>query len=104
MIKQYQVTLVCNNGKYRPVSCIIKCEELDLINKEQKNALIEKGVQKICMIRYWSRSELTRFGYTKVKVREYNKTKIEIEANARYNTIKEAHYADGSWKRPRQKS
>ena len=24
MLKEYQVTLVCASGKYRPVSCIIK--------------------------------------------------------------------------------
>ena len=24
MLKEYQVTLVCASGKYRPVSCIVK--------------------------------------------------------------------------------
>ena len=104
MNKQYQVTLMCNNGEYRPVSCIITCEELDLNNKEVKKGLVRKGVQKICAKHYWSSTDLKQYGYATAKVREYDRTKIEAEAKARYDAIKEAHYADGSWKRPKQKS
>lgn len=103
MNKQYQVTLMCNNGKYRPVSCIITCEELDLSNKEEKKGLVQKGVQKICVKRYWSNADLKKYGYTGAKVREYDRVKIEAEVKARYEAIKEAHYQDGSWKRPKTK-
>lgn len=103
MIKEYQVTLMCNNGKYRPVSCLVKCEEIDLLNKEQKRALIKKGTQKICLKRYWTGSDLTKYGYTKAKVRLYDKEKIAEAEKLRYSEIKEAHYADGSWKRPKEK-
>ena len=35
MVKEYQVTLVCATGKYKPVSCIIKkdTEEIKTIGK-----------------------------------------------------------------------
>ena len=104
MGKQYQVTLMCNNGKYRPVSCLINYEELDLTNKEVKKDLVQKGVQKICAKHYWSSVDLKQYGYVTAKVREYDRVKIEAEAKARYSAIKEAHYQDGSWKRPKTKS
>lgn len=66
MIKDYQVTLYCNNGKYRPVSCIIKCEE-----SAPKMEKIKKGMEKICIKRYWNGSkDLNKYGYTKAKIRE----------------------------------
>lgn len=104
MNKQYQVTLMCNDGKYKPVSCIITCEELNLNHKEVKKNLVQKGIKKICAKRYWTNIDLKKYGYTKVKVREYDKIKIEAEAKAKYDAIKEAHYKDGSWKRPKEKS
>lgn len=103
MVKEYQVTLMCKDGKYRPVSCLIKCEELDLLNKEQKKDLIKKGTQKICLKRYWTGSDLVKYGYTKAKVRLYDEEKIAEDAKLRYTAIKEAHYADGRWKRPKEK-
>lgn len=102
MDKQYQITLLCDNGKYKPVSCIIKSEEVDLTDKRVKKSLVQKGTQKICNKRYWTAADLKRYGYTRAKVREYDKDKIAAEAEARYNAIKEAHYADGSWKRPKK--
>lgn len=103
MSKQYQVTLMCGSGKYKPVSCIIKHEALDINNKEEKMTLVREGIQRICIKRYWTKADLKRYNYTKVKVREYDRSKIEAEPKARYETIKEAHYQDGSWKRPKEK-
>lgn len=103
MIKEYQVTLKCASGKYRPVSCIVKTEEVDLNDKTAKQGLINKGVQKICIKRYWNSSDLKKYEYTKVLVREYNKVEIEAAAQVRYNAIKEAKYASGEWKRPKAK-
>lgn len=102
-MKEYQVTLMCSSGKYRPVSCIIKSDEVDLSNIEAKRQLIKQGTQKICAKRYWSSTDLKRYEYTKAKVREYNKAEIEAAAKARYEAIKEEKYNSGEWKRPKSK-
>jgi len=103
MIKEYQVTLICESGKYKPVSCIIKSEEVDLADKVAKRTLVRQGTQKICVKRYWSSADLKRYDYTRAKVREYDKEKIAAEARAKYDAIKEAKYASGEWKRPKGK-
>lgn len=103
MKKQYQVTLICESGKYRPVSCLIQRETADLNNRAEKVALVQKGMEKICAKRYWRSADLKKYGYTRAKVREYDKDLIEKENRAKYEAIKEAHYAEGSWKRPKEK-
>ena len=97
MMKQYQVTLICENGKYRPVSTIVTMEE-----NSDKREVIKTGQKKIMAQRYWTAADLIKCGYTKCKVREYDKEKIEREAAERYNAIKEAKYASGEWKRPKK--
>lgn len=99
---EYQVTLFCNNGKYKPVSCIVKSEKIDLKNKEDKKAIFNKGVQKIMIKRYWRTTDLKRYGYTSGKVREYDRKEIAAAAKARYDAIKEAKYQSGEWKRPKK--
>lgn len=103
MMKEYQVTLMCTSGKYKPVSCIIKSEEVDITDKGARTELIKQGTQKICAKRYWSSKDLKKYDYTKAKVREYDKQKIAEESAARYEAIKEAKYASGEWKRPKGK-
>ena len=103
MVKEYQVTLMCASGKYKPVSCIIKNEEVDLTNKDVRTELVKQGTQKICIKKYWSSKDLKKYGYTKAKIREYDKQKIAEESAARYEAIKEAKYASGEWKRPKGK-
>lgn len=98
MKKQYQVTLICENGKYKPVSTIVTMEET-----ADRRAIMREGQKKIMIKRYWSMADLTRYGYTKGKIREYDKEKIERENAARYEAIKEAKYASGEWKRPKGK-
>lgn len=78
MIKQYQVTLFCNTKAYKPVSTIVKHEQsnnddltLDTIAKKE---IQTKGIKKICIQRYWTKKDLLKYGYTKVKAREYNPT------------------------------
>ena len=106
MKKQYQVTLICTTGKYRPVSCIITNEQevdIDLSAFDfGKNEFAKQGIKKICAKHYWNGADLKRYGYTKVKVRAYDKEKIEAENKARYERIKEEKYASGEWKRPKQ--
>lgn len=98
MKKQYQVTLICENGKYKPVSTIVTMEET-----ADRRAIMREGQKKIMIKRYWSMADLTRYGYTKGKIREYDKEKIERENAARYEALKEEKYASGEWKRPKSK-
>ena len=98
MKKQYQVTLICENGKYKPVSTIVTMEETT-----DRKAIMREGQKKIMIKRYWSMADLTRYGYTKGKIREYDKEKIERENAARYEALKEEKYASGEWKRPKRK-
>ena len=98
MKKQYQVTLICESGKYKPVSTIVTMEETT-----DKKAIMREGQRKIMVKRYWSMTDLAKYGYTKGKIREYDKEKIEQENAARYEALKEQKYASGEWKRPKSK-
>lgn len=104
MLKEYQVTLVSASGKYKPVSCIIKKDTNEIIKNGKsefvKNLKIE-GIKKICQKRYWTNRELVSYGYTIVKVREYDKQAIEQANKERYEQIKEEKYSKGEWKRPK---
>jgi hypothetical protein len=93
---QYQVTLMCDNGKYKPVSTIVEMDTKDV------STIKTKGIQKICAQRYWTKLNLKQYGYTKVKIRAYDKEKIDKENAERYNKIKEEKYASGEWKRPKK--
>lgn len=98
---EYQVTLFCNTGKYRPMSTIVRVKE-EITTPEAKKALIEKGAQKICYQHGLSGKDLKKDGYIYGKVRVYDKEKLDKEAKERYNKIKEEKYASGEWKRPKK--
>lgn len=100
-MREYQITLFCKTGVYKPVSCIVKYEELDLTNSTLKKQLIQKGIIKICQKRLWTLQDLKNYGYTKTMIRLYDKIEIEKANQERYKKIKEQHYLDGSWKRPK---
>lgn len=73
MIKQYQVTLFCTTGAYKPVSCIISKDSVDITTMgklEYVKDIKTKGIQKICNKRYWGAADLKKYGYTTIKVRE----------------------------------
>lgn len=97
----YQVTLFCGTGKYKPVSAIVTSEAVDLTDKVAKKQLVSKGATKICAKHYWSGKDLTRLGYVTAKVREYDPEKIAKENIERYEKIKAEKYASGEWKRPK---
>lgn len=99
-MKEYQVTILCDTREYRPVSAIVKHEEVDLLDQTARREVMRAGIRKICIKRGWSIADLKRFHYSLTKVREYDKQKITEENEKRYAEIKEAHYADGSWRRP----
>lgn len=107
MKKQYQVTLICATGQYRPVSCIINRQQdtnIDLtIDKNVKQEIQRTGIQKICIQRGWTMKDLKKYSYTKAKVREYDKEKIAQQKKENYDRIKEEKYASGEWQRPKNK-
>ena len=77
MKKQYQVTLICATGQYRPVSTIVtrdqENDENMLLDPKKKQAIITQGVVRICQQRYWTDRDRKKYGYTKVKTRVYEK-------------------------------
>lgn len=96
MNKIYQVTLVTQNGKYKPVSVLIRRKP-----GMDKRAIQIEGIKKICQQRLWTQTDLKKYGYTVLKMRLYDKEKIDKENEERYNKIKEEKYANGEWKRPK---
>lgn len=77
MKKEYQVTLFCGTGAYKPVSCIVKRDQYTdadySTNKTVKKELQKMGIKKICEKRGWCINDLMKFGYTTYKVRAYIK-------------------------------
>ena len=107
MMKEYQVTLICGQGMYKPVSCIVKREQYSDVdyssNSIVKKELQKAGITKICQKRGWNLSDLSRFGYSRYKVRAYDKSAIEQANQERYAKINEEKYSTGEWKRPKNK-
>lgn len=91
MMKEYQVTLLCQTKQYKPVSAIVKLDIATLSNLTTKEICAEirkRGIIKICQARYWTTADLKRYNYTIVKMREYNIQKIEKDNKLRYEQIK----------------
>lgn len=107
MTKQYQVTLLCASGHYRPVSAIVTFTQetdTDLTqDKDKRKEIQSKGIVKICQKRGWGKAELLKYDYTKCKIRVYDREKIAQEDKERYEKIKEEKYQTGEWKRPKYK-
>ena len=80
MIKEYQVTMYCATGQYKPVSTIVKIEQAHddnlLLDANRKREIINKGVVKICQKKYWTSKDIKKYNYTKVKAREYKKEQV----------------------------
>lgn len=97
----YQVTIFDINGKYKPVSTLVKKQEpVNLKDLSECKKLYIEGATKICQQRLWKSSDLLGAGYKRYKIRVYDKAKIEAENKARYEKIKEEKYASGEWTRP----
>lgn len=62
-----QVTLISESG-YKPMSTIVDIPEAKRY-VEARAAAKTKGITKICAQRSMSLHDLTRYGYTKVKMR-----------------------------------
>ena len=94
MTMKYQVTLICKTGQYKPMSAIVEHEEVDLKDKKQKSKVAQKGLEKICIRRGMRSTDLKKYNYSIIKVREYDKDKIAWQNAIRYNEIKK----ENGWK------
>lgn len=74
---KYQVTMYCATGQYRPVSTIVTIEQKNddnlLLDPEQKAHIIANGIRRICQQRLWTKHEVMKYGYTRVRARVYEK-------------------------------
>lgn len=106
--QQYQVTLICKTGAYKPVSCIIEVEQIKGIdltkNETMRKEIIDRGVKKICASRYWTAKDLQKYGFISAKTRLYDRLAIEKQKKENYEKLKEQKYASGEWKRPKNKA
>lgn len=65
-----QFTLFDINGKYKPISTLVKVESIKWF-KEHQEEIKTKAIQQICNQRRLSGKELAKLGYTRLKVRNY---------------------------------
>lgn len=86
MIK-LQLTLFSTTGKYRPISTILEVESMAYYHAHAHEVQIH-AIKNMCAKRYVDWAWMKENGYTRMKVREYDRTKIEAENKARYERIK----------------
>lgn len=103
MTIEYQVTLLCVDDTYKPVSTLVKREQksqtMNLLNfPAEKKKIIDEGIAKICIKRGWTTADLEEFGYIKGRARKYDREKVKAENAARYEEIKKEKFASGEWK------
>lgn len=65
-----QFTLFDINGKYKPISTLVKVESIKWFKEHQEEVKI-KAIQQICNQRRLTGKELAKLGYTRLKVRNY---------------------------------
>lgn len=69
-----QITLFDKEGRYKPVSTLVKVESVKYY-KEHKSEVNQQAMIKICQKRGWTGKQLKEFGYTTLKVRNYDLVK-----------------------------
>lgn len=84
-----QVTVFHNENKYKPMSTIVEIESMEYY-KEHKQEVQKRALENIGHQRYLTPNEIIKSGYTKVKVREYDKEKIQEQQELQHkiNLIK----------------
>ena len=65
-----QFTLFDINGRYKPISTLVKVKSIKWF-KEHQEEVKTKAIQQICNQRRLSGKELAKLGYTRLKVRNY---------------------------------
>lgn len=87
-----QITLTSTEG-YKPMSTIVEiADKKEYLYKRKE--IHNKAIVKICAQRHMTLKDLTYYGYTKVKAREYDAEAIAKENAERYEQIK----AERGWK------
>ena len=86
-MKIIQVTIFCSNGRYKPVSTLLKVESVAFFNAHKREQL-RRASTNICAKRGWTADDLHRLGYDKMKCRVYDEKKIAQENAERYERIK----------------
>lgn len=82
-----QVTMMSNKG-FRPVSALVDVPSVKEFKANPKKYR-DEGVLKICAKRKWRWQDVQQYGYdSEIKVRVYDKEKIEREKAERYEQIK----------------
>lgn len=82
-----QCTLFSVTNKYRPISTLLEIESVAYYNTH-KQEIQQRAIDKIAVQRKTERWCLKRDGYIRMKVRVYDKEKIEKETRERYEKIK----------------
>ena len=82
-----QCTLFSVTNKYRPISTLLEIESIKYYNTH-KQEVQQMAIDKIVAQRKTERWCLKRDGYTRMKVRVYDKKKIKEEEKRRYEKIK----------------
>lgn len=81
-----QITLTSTEG-YKPMSTIVEiADKKEYLYKRKE--IHNKAIVKICAQRHMTLKDLTYYGYTKVKAREYDAEAIAKENAERYEQIK----------------
>lgn len=84
---QLQVTMMSNKG-FKPVSTLVNVPSVAEFKANPKKYR-DEGVFRICSKRKWRWSDVKQYGYdSEIKMRVYNKEKIEQEKAERYEQIK----------------
>jgi hypothetical protein len=87
-----QITLTSTEG-YKPMSTIVEITDKKEYLYKRKE-IHNKAIVKICAQRHMTLKDLTYYGYTKVKAREYDAEAIAKENAERYEQIK----AERGWR------
>lgn len=82
-----QFTLFSTTGKYKPMSTLIEVPSIKEYNNNPEEYK-KKAIRKMCIQRKTDGYYLKKYGYTQIKVRVYDKQKIEQENAERYEQIK----------------
>ena len=82
-----QFTLFSTTGKYKPMSTLLEVPSVREYNNNSSKYK-EQAIVKICIKNRTDTYYLNKYGFTKIKVRVYDKEKIEQENKERYERIK----------------
>lgn len=83
-----QFTLFSEGNKYKPMSTVLDIPSVEEY-KAKPQEYKDKAITKICIRRKTEPYYLKKYGYTRLKVRVYDKEKIAQENAERYKKARE---------------